>query len=99
MNKYLSSMKKNYIYGILIILLIASIILGYFLYKEKREYAITTQNQYNFALYELIDYVGDKFKLKNLSSIIIILIITILLFKNISGMADLLNFAVTYYPI
>ena len=47
-------MKKNYIYGILIILLIASIILGYFLYKEKKEYAITTQNQYNFALYELI---------------------------------------------
>ncbi len=36
MNKYLSSMKKNYIYGILIILLIASIILGYFLYKEKK---------------------------------------------------------------
>ena len=35
MNKYLSSMKKNYVYGILIILLIASIILGYFLYKEK----------------------------------------------------------------
>ena len=59
MNKYLSSMKKNYIYGILIILLIASIILGYFLYKEKKEYAITTQNQYNFALYELIDYVQD----------------------------------------
>ena len=57
MNKYLSSMKKNYIYGILIILLIASIILGYFLYKEKKEYAITTQN--NFALYELIDYVQD----------------------------------------
>ena len=59
MNKYLSSMKKNYIYGILIILLIASIILAYFLYKEKKEYAITTQNQYNFALYELIDYVQD----------------------------------------
>lgn len=54
---------------------------------------------YIVLIYELIDYVGDKFKLKNLSSIIIILIITILLFKNISGMADLLNFAVTYYPI
>ena len=36
MNKYLNSMKKNYLYGILIILLIASIILGYFLYKEKK---------------------------------------------------------------
>lgn len=59
MNKYLNSMKKNYLYGILIILIIISIVLGYFLYKEKNEYAITTQNQYNFALYELIDYVQD----------------------------------------
>lgn len=59
MNKYLNSMKKNYLYGILIILVIISIVLGYFLYKEKNEYAITTQNQYNFALYELIDYVQN----------------------------------------
>lgn len=59
MNKYLENMKKKYLYGILIVLLIVSIILGYFLYKEKKEYTITTQNQYNFALYELIDYVQD----------------------------------------
>lgn len=59
MNKYLNSMKKNYLYGILIILVIISVVLGYFLYKEKNEYAITTQNQYNFALYELIDYVQN----------------------------------------
>ena len=59
MNKYLDSMKKNYLYGILIILIIASIILAYFLYKEKKEYTIATQNQYNFALYELIDYVQN----------------------------------------
>mgnify|MGYP000313384812 FL=1 len=59
MNKYLENMKKKYLYVILIVLLIVSIILGYFLYKEKKEYTITTQNQYNFALYELIDYVQD----------------------------------------
>lgn len=59
MNKYLNKMKKNYIYGILIVLIIISIILGYFLYKEKQEYTIATQNQYNLALYELVDYVED----------------------------------------
>ena len=55
----LNTMKKNYIYGILIILIIISIILGYFLYKEKQKNSITAQNQYNFALYELVDYVGN----------------------------------------
>lgn len=59
MNKYLKTMKKNYIYGIIILLVIISIILGYFLYKEKKEYTIATHNQYNLALYELIDYVQD----------------------------------------
>ena len=59
MNKYLKTMKKNYIYGIMIILIIISVILGYFLYKEKKDYTIATHNQYNLALYELIDYVQD----------------------------------------
>ena len=59
MNKYIKIMKKNYIYGVIIILIITSIILGYFLYKEKKEYIIATHNQYNLALYELIDYVQD----------------------------------------
>ena len=39
--------------------LIVSIVLGYFLYKEKQEYTVATHNQYNLALYELIDYVQD----------------------------------------
>lgn len=59
MNKYLKTMKKNYVYGILIILIILSAILGYFLYKQKQDYKIAMQNQYNFALYELTDYVQD----------------------------------------
>lgn len=59
MNKYLKIMKKNYVYGILIILIILSAILGYFLYKQKQDYKIAMQNQYNFALYELTDYVQD----------------------------------------
>lgn len=59
MNKYLYTMKKNYLYGIMILLIVVSIILGYFLYKENKEYTIATHNQYNLALYELIDYVQD----------------------------------------
>lgn len=59
MNKYLNTMKKNYLYGIMILLVIVSIVLGYFLYKKDREHTIATQNQYNLALYELVDYVQD----------------------------------------
>lgn len=59
MNKFLNTMKKNYIYGILILLIIISIILGYFLYNQKQEFTTAMQNQYNSALYELTHYVGD----------------------------------------
>ncbi len=59
MNKFLNTMKKNYLYGIMIVLIIISIVLGYFLYKEKKQYTTATYNQYNLALYELIDYVQD----------------------------------------
>lgn len=59
MNKYLNTMKKNYLYGVMILLIIVSIILGYFLYKKNQEYTTATHNQYNLALYELIDYIQD----------------------------------------
>ncbi len=59
MNKYLNTMKKNYVYGIMILLIIVSIVLGYFLYKEKQEHTTATHNQYNLALYELVDYVQN----------------------------------------
>ena len=59
MNNFLKTIKKNYIYGILVILLIAVVALGVFLYKQKKKYAITTENQYNLAFYELIDYIDD----------------------------------------
>lgn len=59
MNKYLNTMKKNYLYGIMILLIIVSIVLGYFLYKKNKQYTTAVHNQYNFALYELIDYVQD----------------------------------------
>ena len=59
MNKIFKTMKKNYIYGIIILLVLISIALGYFLYKEKKNYSIAVHNQYNLALYELTDYVHD----------------------------------------
>lgn len=59
MNKYFNIMKKNYIYGVIILLIIISIILGYFLYKKNKEYTTAMHNQYNLALYELVDYVED----------------------------------------
>lgn len=59
MNRYLKTMKKNYLYGVMILLVIISIILGYFLYRKNKEYAAATQNQYNLALYELTDYVQN----------------------------------------
>lgn len=59
MNKYLKTMKKNYLYGIMILLVVVSIVLGYFLYKQNEKYTIATYNQYNLALYELVDYVQN----------------------------------------
>ena len=59
MNKYLKTMKNNYVYGIVILLIVISLLLGYFLYREKQKHTMALQNQYNFALYELIDYVED----------------------------------------
>lgn len=57
--KILEMIKKNYVYMIMILLVIAGVILGYFLYKEKKERTTEAYNQYNLALYELIDYVQD----------------------------------------
>ena len=50
---------KKYLYVFIVLSLIISIILGVCLYKQKKEYTVAMQNQYNFAFYELIDYVQD----------------------------------------
>lgn len=59
MNKILKTMKKNYMYGVAIILIIALVVLGIMLYKEKNQYTIATENNYNFAFYQVVDYVKD----------------------------------------
>lgn len=59
MKNLLINLKKNYIYGILILMILAVIVLGIFLYRQKTEYVVQTENQYNLAFYELIDYMDD----------------------------------------
>ena len=51
--------KKNYIYIFSILLIVAVIILSVYLHKQKTKYTIATENQYNLAFYELIDYIDD----------------------------------------
>ena len=59
MKNFGDNLKKNYIYGILIILIIAVISLVVLLNKQKKEYTIMAENQYNLAFYELVDYMDD----------------------------------------
>ncbi len=55
----LKTMKKNYMYGVAIALIIAIVVLGIFLYREKEQYTIATENNYNFAFYQVVDYAKD----------------------------------------
>lgn len=55
----LKTMKKNYMYGVAIVLIIAIVIMSILWYKQKNEYIIATENSYNLAFYELIDYISD----------------------------------------
>ena len=59
MKNILKTMKKNYMYGIAIILIIAIIVLGIMLYNQQKKYVIATENTYNLAFYELINYIND----------------------------------------
>ena len=59
MQNFIKTLKENYIYGILLILVIISIVVGGFWYKEKQNHTIAVQNQYNLAFYELIDYMQN----------------------------------------
>lgn len=59
MKNILNNIKKNYIYGILILLIIGIVILAIFLYRQRTMYVIQAENQYNSAFYELIDYIDD----------------------------------------
>ena len=55
----MKNLKNNYIYVIIAILMIVIVILSIYLYKQKNKYIVASENQYNLAFYELIDYIDD----------------------------------------
>lgn len=50
-------LKKGHMLSVIGVLLIVVAILGFFLYKKQREYRQASENNYNMAFYELVDYV------------------------------------------
>ena len=46
-------------FSIIVVLLIVVAILGFILYKKQREYRQASENSYNMAFYELVDYVQN----------------------------------------
>ena len=62
MNKLLEwkeRIKKGHMLSIIVALLIAVAILGIILYKKQREYRQASENSYNMAFYEVVDYVQN----------------------------------------
>ena len=62
MNKLIdwkNSLKKGHMFSIIVGLLIVVAILGFILYKKQREYRQASENSYNAAFFELVDYVQN----------------------------------------
>lgn len=62
MNKLLdwkNRLKKGHMLSIIIVLLIVVATLGVILYLRQREYKQVSENEYNMAFYELVDYVNN----------------------------------------
>lgn len=52
-------LKKGHMLSIIVILFVIIAILGIILYKKQREYRQASENSYNMAFYELVDYVQN----------------------------------------
>ena len=62
MNKLLDwkeRLKKGHMLSVICVLLIVVVALGILLYAKQREYRQTSENSYNMAFYELVDYVQN----------------------------------------
>ena len=62
MNKILdwkNRLKKGHMLSVICVLLIIVAVLGIILYKKQREYRQASENNYNMAFYELVDYVEN----------------------------------------
>ena len=55
----MDKIKKGYLLAIIGVLVIAVIALGILFYSEQEEYKQVSQNSYNMAFYELVDYVQN----------------------------------------
>lgn len=55
----MKNFKKEYMLGIIAILIILAIALGIIMYNKQREYRQASENNYNMAFYELVDYVQN----------------------------------------
>ena len=52
-------LKKGHMLSVIVALLIIVAILGFLLYRKQREYRQASENSYNMAFFELIDYVQN----------------------------------------
>ena len=52
-------LKKGHMLSVIVVLLVIIAILGIILYKKQREYRQASENSYNMAFYELVDYVQN----------------------------------------
>ena len=52
-------LKKGHMLSVIVVLLIIVAILGFILYRKQREYRQASENAYNMAFYELVDYVQN----------------------------------------
>lgn len=62
MNKLIewkNRLKKGHMFSIICVLLIIVAILGIILYKKQREYRQASENSYNMAFFDLVDYVEN----------------------------------------
>ena len=59
MDKEKNKLKNGYMIAIICVLLIALAVTGYVIYKNQKEYRQASENNYNMAFYELVDYVQN----------------------------------------
>ena len=52
-------LKKGHMLSVIVTLLVIVAILGFLLYRKQREYRQASENAYNMAFYELVDYVQN----------------------------------------
>ena len=55
----MKKLKKEYMLGIIAVLVVLAVALGIVMYNKQKEYRQASENNYNMAFYELVDYVQN----------------------------------------